>query len=147
MAGRSDQGIGLQAIRFILVGGLNTAFGYTTYAIGYLAGLPPTGALLFSACIGVFFNFFTVGTLVFGTTRPAAFPKLAVNAALVFLLNGAVLNAVIHAGVSPLPAEIIALCVVMPINFVVAKYLIFRSSTPEACATVAEKITASGSGK
>ena len=54
-------------VRFLLVGGLNTAFGYTVFAICILIGIPYPVAALVSTVLGVLFNFKSYGTLVFGS--------------------------------------------------------------------------------
>lgn len=57
-----------QPIRFILVGGLNTVFGYTLFAILITAGLYYAYAMLLTTCIGVLVNFKFTGKLVFNNS-------------------------------------------------------------------------------
>ena len=52
-------------IKFILVGILNTAFGYLAFALLLFLGLHYTLAVILSTIAGVLFNFKTTGTLVF----------------------------------------------------------------------------------
>jgi putative flippase GtrA len=54
-------------VRFLLVGGLNTAFGYTVFAICILIGIPYPLAALVSTVLGVLFNFKSYGALVFAS--------------------------------------------------------------------------------
>ena len=54
-------------VRFLLVGGLNTLFGYTVFAICILIGIPYPLAALVSTVFGVLFNFKSYGTLVFAS--------------------------------------------------------------------------------
>jgi putative flippase GtrA len=56
---------GNRFLRFLLVGGLNTAFGYGIYALGLLLGAHYAVAATISTVLGVLFNFVTTGTLVF----------------------------------------------------------------------------------
>lgn len=58
-------------VRFLLVGGLNTAFGYGVYALSLYLGAHYAVAATLSTVLGVLFNFFTTGTLVFGQRDPA----------------------------------------------------------------------------
>lgn len=51
----------------MLVGGLNTAFGYTVFAICILIGTPYQLAALVSTVLGVLFNFKSYGALVFAS--------------------------------------------------------------------------------
>ena len=54
-------------VRFLLVGGLNTVFGYSVFAIGILVGLPYPLAALVATVLGALFNFKSYGTLVFAS--------------------------------------------------------------------------------
>ena len=54
-----------QFIRFVLVGCLNTAFGYGVYCLMIWLGLSYWWASLVSNVLGVLFNFKTIGILVF----------------------------------------------------------------------------------
>ena len=53
-------------IRFLLVGALNTAFGYTLFALFLFVGIHYAVALFLSTVTGILFNFRTTGRLVFG---------------------------------------------------------------------------------
>ena len=52
-------------VKFILVGILNTAFGYLVFALLLFLGLHYTLAVILSTVAGVLFNFKTTGTHVF----------------------------------------------------------------------------------
>ncbi len=52
-------------IRYLLVGGLNTVFGYSVFAILIFMGCHYSVALFFATVAGVFFNFKTIGIFVF----------------------------------------------------------------------------------
>src|SRR5512135_1115327 len=54
-----------QFLRFIIVGGLNTAFGYGVFALMLTLGLHYSLAALLATILGILFNFKTYGTLVF----------------------------------------------------------------------------------
>ena len=58
-------------VRFFLVSGLNTAFGYGLFALLIFAGLHYTLAGLITTVCGVLFNFKTIGLLVFNSKRNA----------------------------------------------------------------------------
>src|SRR5438876_6535450 len=59
---------------FLVVGLANTAVGYCLYTGLYLAGLSPWLVVLFGTLIGVVFNFFTTGAIVFKAAAPQTFP-------------------------------------------------------------------------
>lgn len=54
-----------QLVKFLLVGGLNTLFGYAVFAVLISTGLHYTIAVFIGTLIGVLFNFKTTGKLVF----------------------------------------------------------------------------------
>lgn len=54
-------------VRFLLVGGLNTVFGYCVYAMFILATVPYPIAIFLSTSAGILFNFKTYGALIFGS--------------------------------------------------------------------------------
>ncbi len=58
-------------VRFLLVGGLNTAFGYGAYALFLFLGLHYAAAAAISTIVGILFNFRTYGVLVFGNRDPS----------------------------------------------------------------------------
>lgn len=55
----------LHLIRFLAVGGLNTAFGYCLFAVLIWAGLKAELAILIGNIIGPLFNYVTYGKLAF----------------------------------------------------------------------------------
>ena len=52
-------------VKFILVGILNTAFGYGAFALLMYTGLHYSAAVVLSTIAGILFNFKTTGVLVF----------------------------------------------------------------------------------
>jgi len=115
-----------EVVTFLFVGGLNTAFAYCVYALSYLAGASPTMALIFATLAGMVFNFFTTGRLVFGSKRLAAFPKFVLSSAVMFCANYGGLHGLLALGSHPLLALALVLCVTVPTNFLVSKFLVFR---------------------
>ena len=57
--------LNMEFIRFVLVGCLNTAFGYAVYCLMLWIGLSYWWASLMGNILGVLFNFKTIGILVF----------------------------------------------------------------------------------
>jgi putative flippase GtrA len=55
----------VQFLRFLIVGGINTVFGYSVFAAFILLHLHYVLAALMAQICGVLFNFRTTGTLVF----------------------------------------------------------------------------------
>ncbi|MEZ8100519.1 GtrA family protein [Vibrio bivalvicida] len=73
-------------VRFLFVGMMNTIFGYLVFIVCIGIGLYNSLALLLSFVIGVSFNFFTTGTLVFGNfSKSKFFPFILIYVFLYFL--------------------------------------------------------------
>ena len=54
-----------QFARFVITGIINTLFGYSLFALFIFINLHYTLAVLLATCIGIVFNFYTIGTFVF----------------------------------------------------------------------------------
>lgn len=74
-------------LRFLLVGGLNTAFGYFLFLFLIWMGLHYSLALLLSQIIGVLFNYKTTGYLVFQNKSNKLLIKFFLVYAFVYLIN------------------------------------------------------------
>ena len=73
--------------RFLLVGAINTLFGYFLYGSLILIGLNYKYAVLLATIIGVLFNFKTTGRLVFGTKNNRLIFRFVGVYVVTFLLN------------------------------------------------------------
>ena len=74
-------------LRFLLVGGFNTAVGYSLLIVA-LAIMPTTLSALFVANIlAILFNFMTMGSLVFGERAPRLLPRFFGVYGAVFVYN------------------------------------------------------------
>jgi len=92
----------------------------------FILGCAPELALLLASVMGVLFNFFSTGRLVFGSgDRRLLFRFCAVYAA-IYLLNAAALRALIEFGISPLLAQALSLPFVAIIAFGLMRTLVFR---------------------
>jgi len=73
--------------RFLLVGVLNTLFGYFLYGTLILIGLDYKLAVLLATILGVLFNFQTTGKLVFGSKNNKLIFRFVLVYVVTFLLN------------------------------------------------------------
>lgn len=115
-----------QVVRFLAVGVLNTAFGYVIFAVGIFAGLVSGIALAIAMVIGVIFNFFTLGRLVFDSRDPSRLPRFVGVYALTYVVNLAMLALWQRIGVGPLLAQLACLPVTVSLTFVLMRFLVFR---------------------
>jgi putative flippase GtrA len=111
--------------RFLLVGMLNTAVGYVLYAAFYLLSGAPRLSLILATAVGVIFNFFSTGRIVFANRRAAAFPSFVAGYALTLGLNIVLLDVMIRFGLHPLWAQLCALLIVVPVSYGINAFLVF----------------------
>jgi len=114
--------LGIRFLRFLLVGGMNTAFGYGVF---YLL-LRLSGSSLFALTLGtvvnMLFNFATTGALVFRTLESQRLGRFFGVYGVVYLYNAAGLMVLQALGVDPALAGLLLLP-----GGVVISYLLNRS--------------------
>jgi putative flippase GtrA len=108
--------------RFIAVGVLNSAFGYGLYAILIQSGFIPEIALFTATVVGVIFNFFTTGRLVFKSSDNGLFPRFVAVYVAIYICNAIALRILVNAGIDPLIAQ----ATLMPLS-VIATFLGMRA--------------------
>lgn len=74
-------------IRYLLVGGLNTLFGFLAYTAFILLDLPTWAALLAGNVAGVIFNFFTIGGMVFSDLSFSRVPLFVLCYVTIYFIN------------------------------------------------------------
>lgn len=74
-------------IKFILVGILNTAFGYSLFALFIFLNMHYSLAVFLSTVLGILFNFKTIGKLVFDSHDNSLIFRFIVVYVLLYLIN------------------------------------------------------------
>ncbi|MGO9773023.1 MAG: GtrA family protein [Roseiarcus sp.] len=88
-------------LRFLLVGGFNTAVGYSLLLVS-LAIMPTTlSAVVVASILGILFNFKTTGSLVFGARDPRLLPRFFGVYGVAFVYNSIGLTLLEGMGVRP----------------------------------------------
>ena len=122
-------------VRFLLVGILNTIFGYSLFAILILMGLHYKYAVLIGTILGVLFNFQTTGRLVFGSKNNKLVFRFVGVYVVTFLLNVEALriadaiNVNIEQKTKILIAGAILVLPMSIISFVLMKLFVFREGS------------------
>lgn len=104
-------------VRFLVVGAINTGFGYGVYAILVLAGLGPQLALALAFALGVIWNFSLHARIVFRTRGLARFPIYVAVYLLLYAINALALRAAIMAGIPPLAAQLVLAGAIAVLSF------------------------------
>lgn len=76
-----------QFVRFVLIGIVNTIFGYSLFVFLLYIGLHYTLAVLIGTIIGVLFNFKTTGNFVFNSKENKLLIKFICVYGIIYLLN------------------------------------------------------------
>ncbi len=116
----------LEFVRFLLVGGLNTLFGYGLFALLYLLLEDHRVALGLATVAGVLFNFATTGRIVFGSRRWGRLPLFVAVYAASFGLNLIALEALVAAGLPALLAQLAVLPGIVVLSFLANRHIVFR---------------------
>ncbi|HET7175767.1 MAG TPA: GtrA family protein [Gammaproteobacteria bacterium] len=74
-------------VRYLLVGGLNTLFGFLVYSTFILLHCSTWLALIGGNVAGVVFNFFTIGGLVFLNLSPSRVPLFVLSYVVIYFVN------------------------------------------------------------
>jgi putative flippase GtrA len=118
--------------RFLLVGGLNTLFGYVLFTAFYLLSHQRQMSLVAATCVGVVFNFFTTGRLVFASKGYRTMIPFGLGYVVVLVANMAALEGLTRAGMPTLAAQAIALPAMVVLSYLINRYFIFaRAGDPE----------------
>ncbi len=77
----------IRLVRFLVIGAVNTAFSYVIYALLVLIGLHYSLATLISTILGIIFNFFTTGRIVFRNMDNRRIIRFILVYTLTYLVN------------------------------------------------------------
>ena len=117
---------GLEIFRFLVAGGLNTAFGYGLYAGLIWLGLDRYAAQAIGYVLGTGINYFTYSRGVFTDAGPAKM-RFALSYAGNYLINLAGLKLASHFIADPYLAGAVTTFAVVVLNYAVLKRLVFRA--------------------
>lgn len=118
----------VQFAKFLVVGALNTLFGYGVFAGLVLAGTAPGPALILTYVVGVLFNFVTTRRLVFGSTERASLARFIAAYVVIYFFNLGIFKLAESAGAGPLLAQALCLPVVAVFSFLLFKFQVFRDT-------------------
>jgi len=119
-------------LRFLLVGGLNTAVGYGLFAAFILLGAGSSAALAGATVLGIAFNFKSTGRLVFGSGDGRLLPRFIAVYAVQFLVNWLALKALERAGMDPLLAQLTLVLPMALIAFLMMRRFVFAGALRSA---------------
>ena len=114
-------------LRFFVVGGVNTVFGYGAYALLLFVGFHYGWAALLGTIAGVLFNFFTTGRLVFGSgASRARLVRFVSVYAVVYVINVALLALLQRYGFGPWSVGPYAAGMILIVPIALVSYVLMR---------------------
>lgn len=111
---------------FLFVGVLNTLVGYGLFAALVFAGMVPELSLLFATVLGVAFNFFTTGKIVFADNGSKRFVRFVAVYAGVYALNAIALRLLIMTGIPAVVGQSLLLPITVLLTFVALRTYVFQ---------------------
>lgn len=115
-------------VRFVLVGGLNTLFGYGVFFACLALGAGNALALLVANTLGILFNFHTFGKLVFRSHDYRRIVRFTLVYAGIYAANLGTLELLNRAGLESRIAQATLVIPVALASWVLNKKLVFRTS-------------------
>ena len=115
-----------QFLKFLVVGGLNTLFGYSVFALFIYLGLHYALASLLSTVLGVLFNFKTTGTLVFKNRDNSLIFRFFGVYGVVYACNVLLLKLLGGSGFNMYWAGALAIAPLALLSFVLNKLFVFE---------------------
>ncbi|WP_103668973.1 GtrA family protein [Pseudanabaena sp. BC1403] len=114
-------------VSFLFVGGINTLFGYTIFSLLVFVRLEYRLALLIATVCGIFFNFKTVGTLVFKTRNNRLIIRFIIVYLLTYLINVGVLKITNSLGINLFLSQALLVLPLACFSYFLNKQFVFDS--------------------
>lgn len=121
-------------IKFLSVGVLNTLFGYTVYAVLIFFSVPYLTALFLATVVGVVFNYFSIGRMVFSARGGwFIFGKFVLTYALVYIVNATLLSFLTKGFYfSPYLGQIVCIPLSVLLSWLLMNYWVYKKDCCDA---------------
>lgn len=116
-----------ETVLFFLTGIINTFFGYLIYSILIYFGVAYSVSLLVSTVLGVVFNYFTFGSVVFKqNVKLKVFLKFIISYSFVYFVNVLLLSFLVDIlFLTPYLSQLFCMAPVVLINWCLLKFWVF----------------------
>lgn len=114
-----------QFLRFLVVGAVNTAFGYGVFALLAWLGLSYPAAIGVATVAGIAFNFQSTGRLVFGGAPVSRLARFIAVYAVVYLLNLLAVAGLLRLGLNVYAANAVAILPLAAIAYMLQRTFVF----------------------
>jgi putative flippase GtrA len=117
-------------LRFLIVGGINTAVNYGIYALLLFAGLGHLAAITLSFAVGLAISFRAHARFVFQGGGYSAFALYVGSWLLLYALNVTILDLLVRRGVDEYLAGAILVPPFAILAYFVLRHVVFRAAAP-----------------
>lgn len=117
-------------VKFLIVGGLNTAFSYGIYALFIFVGLNYLLASALSFVISIIVSFKMHGKFVFSDRPNRSFYVYAFSWLVIYFVNACSLVLLVSHGMSSYVAGIVLIPPISVFAFLIMKYVAFKVEIP-----------------
>ena len=124
-----------QAIRFILVGVVNTTFSYLIYAGLLFVGLSYQLANFLAVVVGILFSFKTMGHLVFRNSSNRLLGRFVLSWAAIYVCVIFLIGRIMALGFDAYAAGAIVLPFSVALSYLSQKYFVFRNAAADKAPT------------
>lgn len=115
-----------QIVNFILVGILNTIFGYFLYVLFIYLGFNYVVSLFFATIIGVLFNFKTISKYVFDSSDKKLILKFSSVYLIVFVVNVILVKFFKLLGMNEYLSGFFAIVPISILSFILNKFFVYK---------------------
>lgn len=122
---------GYRFLRFLVVGGINTVFGFAIYSGLILVGTRVWLALLLANVAGVLFNFFTTSVVVFRTSLRGRMLRFMSVYLAIYLVNLALLSAARQALGNAILAQALLVLPMAVLSYLLMRRFVFHAAVAE----------------
>jgi putative flippase GtrA len=119
-----------RAIRFVLIGAVNTAFSYAIYAFFLYLGLSYLLANLLALMTGILFSFRMQGRFVFKNTENHLLGRFVVTWLLIYCVNILLINLLMGLGLNAYISGALAMFPVTALSYFFQRFYVFRHAAP-----------------
>jgi putative flippase GtrA len=117
----------IRLVRFLLVGGLNTLFGYGVFALMLWFGLHYSASSAIATVMGILFNFKSTGRLVFKSSGNSRIARFILVYIIVYGVNVASLALLLRVGIGAYAGGLLLILPLALLAYSLNANFVFRS--------------------
>lgn len=118
----------IRSIRFLLIGGVNTAFSYCLYALFLFLGMNYAFSNLLALLVSILFSFRMQGKFVFGNTKKRLLGRFILVWIVIYFANIFLIRELIQWGLNAYISGALAIIPIAVLSYFFQKFFVFRQA-------------------